>query len=362
MKHALLAPSAAAKRIQCPGSRSLEALYPQAEDDPKAIEGTFAHTVNVAMVSGLRIPPGATEEMLDGAELWQDTVMAIVGNHHVEQYVNCSIINKDCSGTPDMWIWCPTNKTLHVLDYKFGHKHVEAYENWQLICYAVGIIDSHPEIVPFGTNWSDSPIRVNMTIVQPRAYHSDSQVRTWSVPLGQLTWYLSRLQANALESMLPNAETRTGPECANCSARRSCKTLQKSVYSVIDMVGDNVPFDLAPEQLGKELLKLQNAIEILRARESGLYDEVLGRIKSGSTVPGWMTQRGVGREKWKVPIQEIMDLGEMMGVTVSKPMTITPKQAIKAGLSADLVRQYSEVPMGEIKLVPFKQVKEFKHE
>ena len=79
---------------------------------------------------------------------------------------------------------------------------------------------------------------------------------------------------------------------------------------------------------------------------------LLARIKQGAAIPGWMAQQGQGREKWAMPLPEVIALGQMMGVDISKPGAVTPKQAIKAGLPAELVKQYSETPFGEIKLVP----------
>ena len=61
--HAILAPSSASRRMQCPGSRVMEATYPQAEDDPRALEGTLAHLVNQAVFGNKPLPNGHTEEI-----------------------------------------------------------------------------------------------------------------------------------------------------------------------------------------------------------------------------------------------------------------------------------------------------------
>jgi hypothetical protein len=44
-------------------------------------------------------------------------------------------------------------------------------------------------------------------------------------------------------------------------------------------------------------------------------------------------------------------MATMMGVDISKPGALTPKQSIKAGLPAATVAMYSETPVGELKLV-----------
>jgi hypothetical protein len=152
--------------------------------------------------------------------------------------------------------------------------------------------------------------------------------------------------------MTPGTQCTTGPECQDCSARRACTTLQSVAYNVVDVTSDPIPFDLPPEQLGAELALMTAAAERLKARISGLEDEVLSKLKQGVSIPGWMTEQGSGRERWARPVEEIIALGEMMGVNVNKPTAVTPKQAIKAGIPAVVVAQYTETPVGEIKLVP----------
>jgi hypothetical protein len=41
----------------------------------------------------------------------------------------------------------------------------------------------------------------------------------------------------------------------------------------------------------------------------------------------------------------------MMGIDISKPGAVTPKQAVKAGIPEAVVKTYSIEPQGEIKLV-----------
>jgi hypothetical protein len=62
--------------------------------------------------------------------------------------------------------------------------------------------------------------------------------------------------------------------------------------------------------------------------------------------------QSVGRQRWTRPDAEIIALGQMMGVELSKPKLITPKQAEDKGLDSTLVKAYSEYPLGEVKLKP----------
>jgi hypothetical protein len=58
----------------------------------------------------------------------------------------------------------------------------------------------------------------------------------------------------------------------------------------------------------------------------------------------------MGRTVWTAPASEVIALGNMLGVDVSKPDVITPKQSIKAGLPAEVVAAYSHAPRGAAEL------------
>ena len=346
-QHAVLTPSSAARWDQCSGSVKLEALYPQ-EETEKSREGVLAHAVCAALLQGSNAPAGATDEMLDGADLYVDEIHKHVDNGIpllVESKVDCGYIDPNCWGTPDAWAVDRAAGVLYVWDYKFGHRHVEVFENWQLIAYAAGILEVA------GLSKGANIHTVNLTVVQPRSYHHDGPVRSWKIRVDELQGYFVKLSMRAKAAMRPDAPTSTGRECGDCSARHACPTLQSAAYSAVERAGENVTFDMPPEALGRELAVMRSAAEILEARISGLENEVLGNIKRGVAVRGWATEQGTGREKWSRPIEEILALGEMMGVAVSKPGAITPKQAVKAGLPAAVVAGYTETPKGEIKLI-----------
>ncbi len=344
--HSVLAPSASERWVKCAGSRALEAAYPSLPNE-KSEEGDIAHSVACHLAQGVSVS-NATDEMQEGAEMWVDALPKGL-NWHLEETVSIKSVHGECFGTPDCWAYDHTIKALHVLDYKFGHRFVEVFENTQLILYALGVIENHPEC--FGFNWNNSPDKIVFTIVQPRSYHRDGPVRSWTAYMPTMAKWLEIMRDAAEKAILGSAPTISGEHCRNCSARRVCPTLQASAYHAVEYSGDNTPFDLPSGQIGRELVTLRSALALLSARESGIAAEVLQRVKTGEVVPGWMTEQGMGREKWIAPLEEIVALGDMMGVKVSKPGAITPKQAIKAGLDPALVAQYSTTPVGEVNLV-----------
>lgn len=333
-EHSRLPPSSAARRMQCPGSRALCEQYPEPKDSPKALEGTMAHALNLTVFTGQPYLPtiAPSEEMLDGAELWCQTIEPYRDKVVLETPVSCESIHPDCWGTPDAWV--VEDGVLRVWDYKYGHKIVDAFENWQLLEYAIGVTGLAVK-------------KVELTVVQPRAYHRDGPVRTWSLSAESLEDYRLQLVESESAAMEDDAPLRVGPECLYCPARHVCTTLQDAVYTGADYAQEATPEPLGEVALGRELALLTDMVVLMESRISGLTQEALAR----GGVPGWIIERGTGRKRWSHPIAEVIALGEMMGIDIAKPGALTPAQAIKAGLAAELVNSYTETPVGELKLV-----------
>ena len=188
--HSPLAPSSASRRVACPGSRSLEALYPQTPT-PQTLEGEAAHWVAACTIqnSAWEIPAVSptgvdiTDEMIEGAQLYAGFV-GYYSDIRIEQPISISIIHPDCWGTPDAWRF--SDGVLNIYDYKFGHGFVEVYENWQMIEYAAGILH---ELGIDGLQ--DQHVTVAMHIIQPRSFHPDGQIRSWTVKASDLRPYFN---------------------------------------------------------------------------------------------------------------------------------------------------------------------------
>jgi hypothetical protein len=59
----------------------------------------------------------------------------------------------------------------------------------------------------------------------------------------------------------------------------------------------------------------------------------------------------MGREKWTLPVEQVIALGDVLGVPLVKPATITPAQARKL-MDPAIVDGLATTPYGEFKLKP----------
>lgn len=365
-EHAILAPSSAPIWGVCEGSVTMQQQYPETDlEKASAVEGSAAHWVGSETLEGREPREGqltpfgllVDEEMLDGAGIYIEHIIETLGapdldsirsRLHVESRVYMPEIHAECWGTPDCWSYNPAARILDIWDYKYGHGKVEAFENFQLVAYFEGVFTE------LGLNGvDDQNLTVRFHVVQPRCYVVDGPVRTWTVTAAKLRALVIILRMQAGKALSPNPKCHVNPGCKHCTARRACTTLQQASAGACDVAGDAIPHDLPPYAVGAELRDIRRAQAILEARETGLAEQALILARQGENIPFFRVEQTSGREAWKVPPQEVIAVGLMLGKDIAKPPApVTPAQARKAGIPPDLVEVYSERKPGAVKLVP----------
>lgn len=242
------------------------------------------------------------------------------------------------TGTADVVVLPPDGKTVHVIDYKYGHGHVPA-DSPQLKIYGIAAAQKFNREV------------VHMHVIQPRDYTAKSPRSYHFTPAAQ-TEFCDEV-ANALRlAMKPKPYAVAGMHCLRCPGRGHCDTLRTASLEFSEACGTDTT---APEAVAAELRIAQQAVDLATARLKGLQDEATHVLSSGGVVPGWALERKPGRQQWKASDEaHVLALADAFGIgdAVSKRVLITPLQAQKAGLPAELVKLHTERPMGEPKLVP----------
>lgn len=370
-QHAPLAPSRASRwgPGACPGSAAMERLYPEDEESEAARQGTAAHWyVSCVLQDGIGPDVGALApnghpidaEMIDCAQGLlvdvRDTLAAAMPQYggelpaeiRIEQRVTMGhAIHGDCWGTPDVYLLDTPGKALHLWDYKYGHRYVDAYMNWQLLCYAAGVLETHGV-----TDYADW--RITLTVAQPRNYAPEGPMREWFLNGHELRGHVESLRVAAIAASAPEPELRTGAHCRDCLAAHACPALQRVAMAAVDISYRQGAIDMPAAAVGLELKILVAAAARLKARMDALEEHAIGLVRKGDQVPHWTMGRTQPRMRWKLPAPDVVSMGRLFGHDLAKPLEpITPPQAIKAGIDAAVIGEYAETPMGSLKLVPF---------
>ncbi len=372
MSHSIIPPSSAGiwgKPGGCTGWVLMAQCYPETEETPEAAEGTASHWVasevlesyqndtgikTCGMLVGQVAPNGIviTEEMAEGADVYVKDVLAVcqerglLAGMRVEQRIEAPAIHELSYGTCDCSIYDPGAHELFIWDYKFGFEVVEAYENWQSLNYAEGIVDK------FGFKGiQDQTLKITFRIAQPRAFHRDGPVREWKTEGGQLRGYTNILHANAHKALGADATTNTGDHCKHCPGRHACEAALTAGTRLYEAASKPVPVELTQAALRVQLSIVKRAMRQLKALESGYEAQVEGLIRRGDDVPGWITEPTFGRDKWDKSDEEVINMGAMFDKDLRSSKPITPKQAIKLGVDEAVIKAYSSQPRTGIKIV-----------
>lgn len=339
----------------------MEAMYPE-EETIDSRQGTAAHWAAAQMLKGYTVNARDVAdngeplniEMLEAAQGYADHIKArdfhaaMENDSHVEQIVASAALHPDNWGTPDYWLYDERNNHLCVDDFKYGHGFVSEIRNRQMVNYAALIAEQ------LGA-FRDDSLRVTMTIHQPRNYHWRGPVRSWSCSLGDLRYdFLSLASAFAM-AMADDAPTiaRNPEACRNCSARFDCEANLMATGPAIDLAYSTTPLRMSNAAMRKEYQALVRAEKMIKARREGIEQNIKTKLERGGVVPGFYIAHRKGRATWKDDAIEhgVIDVANAMGVNIEKAGMITPLQAEKAGLPADVIKLYSHSPGGAAELV-----------
>lgn len=356
-EHSKLPPSRASRRVQCPGSRHLESLMPQTENEYSR-EGTAAHEVALKLVKDKIISQVGdttsngvvvTQEMIDGAfvyEKYLDNYRTPITNtmhFDFETKLSISDVHPDCFGTPDACAYDEFSNSLHIFDYKFGYKFVEEFENWQLLEYAAGYLQKFRS-----GNTDFTPNSFSLHIIQPRSY-SSPKTRCWRLSFSQFQTYLITLKYSEKIASQDNAPLKISKECLYCSAKSICPLLKDTTLLIGDIIKQDNPMNasqiLSPTnfELAQKLKFLKENRQILDYEINALEPIIIEKIKQGEIVPYFSLKPSFTREKWKLKeLEKLEALAELLNISITVKNHITPKQAIDRGFPESVAKQYCE--------------------
>lgn len=363
--------------VQCNGSVMMQIQNPPSDtgDDSHnqaKLEGRAFHQVAEMILKSFIEPNGdlasdvhvvgtmskdnivITSEIYDAARDFANDVLKFCNGTgtlrkmNIEQKIDTSHLFPGSYGFGDVWVYDEVNNHLVVWEGKFGHGIVEVFEDYQLLSYVSGIleklgIDGHQEL----------SLKVTMKVVQPRGFHIDGPIRSWSEIAGNLRCYFNILKA-AFNDAYVDPKCKANPYCKKCHARYACNANQQAAMNAMDYIGEVFDNSLSGNNLAFELRLLKRAKDAIDNRYTGLVAQATSEIRSGDSVPGFGLKQGYGNKRWKrdVPVDQVIMMGDMMGEDLRKPaQLLTPTQIINKGVDESVINMYSETPMTSLKLV-----------
>jgi len=344
MSHARLAPSGADRWITCPASVSREEQYPDTTSEA-ADWGTAAHAILEAALLTATHPKdinlddtvvsqdepheyapeyrlihrwGADDlqEMRDTAAVAYDYVQGLLifgATVKAESKVHPgrAIGRDDCFGTADVTVLSHDNTWLEVIDLKGGRGVVVEPDTAQLKLYGLGALIGVPLE---GTTLVADPAQftIRLTIVQPRAPHTEGPIRTLVTSAADLyNWSETVFEPAALETDNPLAVAVPSEKgCRFCRAKGACPEYSNQAAAVfqtkfLDAKGASDRNTIAaaltedPDKLPLERIAFILEHEaLITGWLKAVRDYAMGQANQGVRIPGFKLAAGRSSRKW----------------------------------------------------------------
>jgi Protein of unknown function (DUF2800) len=324
LPHSPYGGSGAHRWTVCFGSINAQKGLPD-DESPFAKEGTAGHAVGATClesgqdaiefagrtVEGVEID----ESVAEGLQVYLDTIRADQkergGKLLIETKFHLSHLHPLFYGTADC-VRIGTDGIMSVYDLKLGRgKIVEVTEhggtrpNLQLAYYALGAMHARAAQMK-----SLKISRVELVVVQPRAWHKDGPVRRATFLASELELVATRLVEAARLCEAPGAPRVAGDHCTFCKAAPTCKTLRDFAFDAAQLdferIGEKTvnPLTLTDAELAKTL----DAIDVIETWISAVraHAHILAGTANG--LPGWKLVDKQARRKWEDEVKAASEL------------------------------------------------------
>lgn len=331
-KHARLAPSAAERWMNCPGSLAMEEMRKPKGTSDYAEEGTAAHELAALAITesnpceayiGHKMKNGwkVTRDMADDTQIYVDKIWEYAEGNRllVEQKLSIEHITteKDAYGTSDAVIITNDLRELQIHDLKFGRGiKVDANYNRQLMIYALAALEAYRMIGEFE--------RIRLVIHQPRLNH----LSEWDISVADIALFFRDARSAAEQAFEIAACNETAimaemlkpgdDQCRWCAAKANCPALSTKISETIgaqfeDLTALAVIDDLIPEDTTGLSAKMK-AIDMIQTWCTAVRAEVEHRLLVGTKVPGYKIVEGKqGNRKW-IDTDEVEELMKKMRI------------------------------------------------
>ena len=224
--------------------------------------------------------------------------------------------------------------TLEVFDLKYGKGvKVEAQENAQMMCYALGAYCGQGEFYDIAN--------VRMTIIQPRLRHESS----WGITATDLMdWARHELAPAALKAWNGEGEQTPGEHCRFCKVAAQCKAL--AAYTLEVTKEPTEPGLMTLE----EIAKLLPHFATIKSWISSVEEFALEAALEGDTIPGYKIVEGRSLRKISNPAEAISRL-EGAGIPAESYLK-APELKTITDLEKTLTKKGFKTILGDLVIKP----------
>ena len=188
-------------------------------------------------------------------------------------------------GSADIVIKIPSMGLLIVCDYKHGQgKLVEVIDNPQTRYYATGVLLGMPDAEAAQYN------KVQRTIIQPRCYHPDGQIRSQIDSMETLAQESRRMVRAVEAGRQPDAQAVPGDHCTFCAAAGHCHAKAEFALAQAQQ-------EFAVELLPAKVMDTEEIVHRVRFLEQALgpveswlkaaHATLHARAAGGEKIPGY---------------------------------------------------------------------------
>ena len=352
--HAILSASSSHRWLHCPPSARLSENYEDKGSD-YAAEGTDAHTLcehKLRLALGMDTEDPTenltwfNEEMDDCATGYAAYILEQVEAAKlacadpivlIEQRVDFSRWVESGFGTADCILIA--DGILQVCDFKHGRGIlVEADENPQMMCYALGALELFDGIYDIHT--------VCMTIYQPRR----DNVSTYNLPKDELyRWADTVLKPTADLAFAGKGSFLCGEWCGFCKAKYDCRARAEANLDLA-----RYDFKVPPLLEDEEVEEILAHVDDLVAWATDIREYALQQAISGKTWNAWKLVEGRSNRRYtdEIAVAEVVSHAGFDPYE-RKVISVTALQKVLGKPRFDeLLSPYIEKPQGKPTLVP----------
>ena len=342
--------SGAGRWVPCPGAPLMESRHPDTPTHPVTEEGKAIHWACDRVMASWKTHPQApltlqqflgvacpengiviVPEMIYAGGVYLETVWgrahAYPEGLQTEKQLSTHrwgfVIGMRCDS---MWR-SEDRKYLAIDDFKYGRVPKRAYENWQLLNYALGAIDDYTETI-------------ELSIIQPRGPSAAHPVKTWIFPAAELPqwarWIINSYHLAHSESPPLHA----GPWCRYCKAAAAgaCPAITAASYAAFDLAERAVFAEMTDAEVAHDLELMDRATKVMRARLDALEALAIARIQGGATIPGFDRTKSFGNRTF---IRDMKSVGTLFGLDLEKRVTMSPTEAEGVGLPRQVIDMFT---------------------